>query len=221
MLWSYRYAKGVRIYGSLQTHRYSQGIFGSRGIEAACREHVTFIALCGDSPPHFTTIACFVSTLGEDIAHVFGAVDAKHQVIVCAQAHGGGSEQDVLMPVVKAMQEVISENTLLTAGAGYHSEDKLKQLADRKIDALIADNGMRAGDARLRRVRLDALVRARHHLEIRFTSKSTALFVDSEAGPAAPTMTTGAAPICVQASHTVFSCNSPNQSPLWSPQRAG
>ena len=53
---------------------YSQGIVGSRGIEAACREHVTFVALCGDSAPHFTTIARFVSTLGEDIAHVFGAV---------------------------------------------------------------------------------------------------------------------------------------------------
>ena len=35
---------------------------------------MTFIALCGDAPPHFTTIAHFVSTLGEDIAHVFAAV---------------------------------------------------------------------------------------------------------------------------------------------------
>jgi len=52
---------------------YSQGIVSSRGIETACREHVTFIALCGDTPPHFTTIASFVSTLGEDIACVFGA----------------------------------------------------------------------------------------------------------------------------------------------------
>jgi len=53
---------------------YSQGIVSSRGIERACREHVTFIALCGDSGPHFTTIARFVSTLGEDIARVFAAV---------------------------------------------------------------------------------------------------------------------------------------------------
>ena len=53
---------------------HSQGIVSSRGIEAVCREHVTFIALCGDSQPHFTTIANFVSTLGDDIAHVFGAV---------------------------------------------------------------------------------------------------------------------------------------------------
>ncbi len=53
---------------------YAQGIVSSCGIEAAYREHVTFIALCGDSGPHFTTIANFVSTLGDDIAHVFGAV---------------------------------------------------------------------------------------------------------------------------------------------------
>ena len=53
---------------------YSQGIVSSRGIERACRDHVTFIALCGDSGPHFTTIANFVSTLGEDIAQVFAVV---------------------------------------------------------------------------------------------------------------------------------------------------
>jgi transposase len=55
---------------------YSQGIVSSRGIERACQEHVTFIALCGDTAPHFTTIAHFVSTLGDDIARVFAAVVA-------------------------------------------------------------------------------------------------------------------------------------------------
>ncbi|MES2354667.1 MAG: transposase [Pseudomonadota bacterium] len=39
---------------------YSRGINGSRSIERACREHVTFIALCGDQAPHFTTIAGFI-----------------------------------------------------------------------------------------------------------------------------------------------------------------
>jgi transposase len=53
---------------------YSQGIVSSRQIERACQEHVTFIALCGDRAPHFTTIAKFVSSLGEDIARVFAAV---------------------------------------------------------------------------------------------------------------------------------------------------
>src|SRR3990172_3820837 len=53
---------------------YSQGIVSSRGIEQACREHVPFIALCGDTAPHFTTLAGFISTLGEEVARIFGQV---------------------------------------------------------------------------------------------------------------------------------------------------
>jgi len=34
--------------------------FRSRPIERACREQVTFIALCGDQAPHFTTVAAFI-----------------------------------------------------------------------------------------------------------------------------------------------------------------
>ena len=50
---------------------YSRGIVSSRNIERACREHVTFIALSGDSQPHFSTLAGFVSSLGDNIARVF------------------------------------------------------------------------------------------------------------------------------------------------------
>lgn len=53
---------------------YAHGVVSSRGIARLCREHVTFIALCGDTAPHFTTIAHFVSTLGAKIGHVFAAV---------------------------------------------------------------------------------------------------------------------------------------------------
>ena len=53
---------------------HSQGIMSSRQIERACQGRVAFIALCGDRAPHFTTIAKFVSSLGEDIARVFAAV---------------------------------------------------------------------------------------------------------------------------------------------------
>ena len=259
---------------------YSQGIVSSRNIERACREHVTFIALSGDTQPHFTTIAGFVSTLGDDIARIFiqilyicdkqgligremfaidgvklpsnaskaksgtradferqaakleaaakvmlerhreadqcgiepdlrakevqrltrlqtdatqlrewlsdhpedrkgskgtlrksnrtdnesakmatskgviqgytgvAAVDAKHQIIVEAQAHGTGSEQELLIPVVKAMQDTLGADSLITADAGYHSEANLKQLANMKIEALIADNNMRSRDER-------------------------------------------------------------------------
>jgi transposase len=259
---------------------YSQGIVGSRGIEQVCREHVTFIALCGDQAPHFTTIAHFVSTVGADIARVFAAVvaicdgqgligremfaidgvklpsnaskrrsgtradferqatkleaaaatmlqrhreadampseptqtvkaakrierlerdaaqirawlathpddrrgvkgairksnrtdnesakmatgkgviqgytgvaavDAKHQIIVEAQAHGTGSEQELLLPVVTAMQELLTPASLVTADAGYHSDANLQQLDAMSVDALIADNEMRRRDER-------------------------------------------------------------------------
>lgn len=259
---------------------YSQGIVSSRRIERVCREHVTFIALCGDTSPHFTTIANFVSTLGDDIARIFtqilficdrqgligremfaidgvklpsnasksksgtradfdrqaakleaaarvmlerhreedakpiepnlaakevkrierlkrdatqirqwladhpedrrgakgsirksnrtdnesakmatgkgviqgytgvAAVDARHQIIVEAQAHGTGSEQELLIPVVVAMKDALMDSTLITADAGYHSEGNLKQLATMEVEALIADNAMRSRDER-------------------------------------------------------------------------
>lgn len=259
---------------------YSQGIVSSRDIESACRAQVTFIALCGDTAPHFTTIAGFVSSLGDAAARIFSqvlyicdqqgligremfaidgvklpsnaskaksgtradferqavkleaaatlmlerhraedekplepglaekhakrierlqhdaaqirtwlvknpeerrgvkgsirksnrtdnesakmatskgviqgyagvaAVDSKYQIIVEAQAHGTGSEQELLVPVVTAMQDILAKDSLITADAGYHSEANLKQLAAMKVDALIADNLMRRRDER-------------------------------------------------------------------------
>ena len=38
------------------------GIVSSQVIERACREAITFIALYGDTPSHFTTIANFIRT---------------------------------------------------------------------------------------------------------------------------------------------------------------
>lgn len=259
---------------------YSQGIVSSRGIERACSEHVTFIALSGDRVPHFTTIAAFVSGLGEEIAKIFSqvlvicarqgligremfaidgvklpsnaskqrsgtradfirqaqkmeaqartmlarhrehdqcgvepdllakdqqrierlgrdanqirewlkanphdrkgaagrvrksnrtdnqsakmatgkgviqgytgvaAVDDKHQIIVVAQAHGSGNEQEVLIPVVQAMRAQLAPDSLITADAGYHSDANLAALAQMQVQALIADNAMRRRDER-------------------------------------------------------------------------
>jgi len=261
---------------------YAEGVVSSRGIERLCREHVSFIALSGDSAPHFTTIAAFVSGLGNDVAKLFAqvlylcdrqgligrqmfaidgvklpsnaskqksgtradfqrqaekleaaaqvmlarhrendtrpvepdlaekasrrierldqeatqlrdwlsehpndrkgskgkirksnrtdnesakmatskgviqgycgvaAVDAAHQIIVEAQAHGTGSEQELLLPVVKATAPLRTDQTLITADAGYHSETNLKSLAKANIPALIADNGMRKRDERFK-----------------------------------------------------------------------
>ena len=258
---------------------YSQGIVSSRAMERACREHVTFMALSGDSAPHFTTLAAFVSEREQAIVQVFkavlliclrqgligqemfaidgvklpgnaskaksgtraefqkqllkleaaatvmlqrhreqddkgvepglddkalqrvsvlqreasnfkdwlarhpdrkgpggairksnrtdnesakmatskgviqgytgvAAVDDKHQVIVEAQAHGTGSEQELLLPIVEAMQDLLTPTTVLTADAGYHSEQNLQGLESKGIDALVADNQMRKRDER-------------------------------------------------------------------------
>ena len=261
---------------------YSRGIVSSREIERACREQVTFIALSGDSAPHFTTFAAFVSTLGAEIVPLFkevllicdrmgligremfaidgvklpsnaskarsgtradfvrqadkmeaaaqamlarhrgndalpvefalaekeartlerltqesaklrqwltanpeerkgakgkviksnrtdnqsakmatskgviqgycgvAAVDDKHQIIVEAQAHGTGSEQALLMPMVEAAAPLCTSDTLITADAGYHSDANLKALAEHDRPALIADNQMRKRDDRFK-----------------------------------------------------------------------
>ena len=259
---------------------YSRGLVSSRAIERACREHVTFIALSGDSAPHFTTIAGFIRELGDEIAHLFAqvlficdaqgligremfaidgvklpsnaskrrsgtraeferqaaklevqaakmlarhrandereaepdraakdaarierlqreaaqirrwlranaqdrtgakgsvrksnrtdnesakmatdkgvvqgyaalaAVDGRSQVIVEAQAHGTGSEQALLLPLLEACADLRTDTTLITADAGYHSEDNLKALAENNVPALIADRDMRRRDER-------------------------------------------------------------------------
>ncbi len=97
-------------------------------------------------------------------------VDAKHQIVVDAQAHGTGSEQELLVPVVKAIVPLMAigetdnkdnkdnkesnasqtsqKSTLITADAGYHSEANLAALDAMNINALIADNGMRGRDER-------------------------------------------------------------------------
>ena len=264
---------------------YAEGVVSSRGIESLCREHVSFIALSGDTAPHFTTLAAFVANLGDEVSALFAqvlflcdkqgligrqmfaidgvklpsnaskaksgtradfdkqaskleaaarqmierhrandqdaqtdpeatldtksakrlqslrqdaaalrqwladhpkdrqgskgsvrlsnrsdgdsakmatskgviqgytgvaAVDAAHQIIIDAQAHGTGSEQELLLGVVSATQTHATPDTLYTADAGYHSERNLKALDAKGIRALIADNGMRGRDERFK-----------------------------------------------------------------------
>ena len=76
------------------------------------------------------------------------AVDSKAQIIVCAHAHGSGSEQSVLLPMVESTAALRTDQTIVTADAGYHSEANLKALCERAVPALIADGLMRRRDAR-------------------------------------------------------------------------
>ena len=258
---------------------YSRGLVSSRAIAAACRDNVLFMAVSGDSAPHFTTIAGFVAELGDEAARIFArvlmicdrqgligrelfaidgvklpanaskarsgnradfmreadkmevavtrimashatadikgeeaeaakaartverlkaeaakirawldahpderrsakgkprlsnrtdnesakmatgkgviqgytgvaAVDAKTQIVVDAQVHGTNSEQELLLPVVEAVEPFRTPNTTLCADAGYHSEANLKALAEGGVDAYICDNDYRNRDAR-------------------------------------------------------------------------
>ena len=76
------------------------------------------------------------------------AVDEKNQIIVEAQAHGSGSEQELLLPVTEAIEPLAKEHTTLCADSGYCSEANLKALEDKKLEAFIPDNGYRKRDAR-------------------------------------------------------------------------
>ncbi len=62
------------------------------------------------------------------------AVDDKHQIVVEAQANGTGSEQELLLPVIQATAPMRTDQTLITADAGYHSDVNLKALADPLYD---------------------------------------------------------------------------------------
>jgi hypothetical protein len=76
------------------------------------------------------------------------AVDEHAQIIVAAQALGSGSEQGVLLPMVDRTAPLRTEQTIITADAGYHSEENLRGLCERAVPALIADGLMRKRDPR-------------------------------------------------------------------------
>ncbi len=82
-------------------------------------------------------------------------VDAKHQIVVTASAHGEGQEAHLLAPMIEATKaqcqaagiaEDIFEEAKLTADAGYSSQSSVAYTQDRTIDAYIADRNHRSRD---------------------------------------------------------------------------
>ena len=85
------------------------------------------------------------------------AVDEKHQIITWAGVFGDSNESKHLPEILDGLQKncqeaSISKNILkgtkITADTGYHSEDNMKMLFERQIDAYIPDNQFRKRDVR-------------------------------------------------------------------------
>lgn len=87
-------------------------------------------------------------------------VDAKHQVIVHAEAFGAGQEYELLKPMIEGTRENfeelgdkdIFERAKLVADSGYHTEDNMKMVMTDGIDAYIADPNFRKRDPRFAEV---------------------------------------------------------------------
>lgn len=82
-------------------------------------------------------------------------VDAKNQVVVNAEAFGSGSEHKYLISMVDGTKDNfktigtddnVFKKTILTADSGNHSEENMKELFKREIEAYVADNRFRKRD---------------------------------------------------------------------------
>lgn len=81
-------------------------------------------------------------------------VDAKHQVIVGAEAFGRSHEAEALDPMVEQVRENfralgeanVYSKAKLSADSGFHTEKSMKQLAEREIDGYVPDKGFRLRD---------------------------------------------------------------------------
>jgi transposase len=83
-------------------------------------------------------------------------VDAKHQVIVGAQAFGAGQEHGLFIPMLEHTRESfrglgdhdILKQAGLLADSGMHSEKNLEYLCENAIDGYVADTRFRKRDPR-------------------------------------------------------------------------
>ncbi len=84
-------------------------------------------------------------------------VDAKHQVVVHAQAYGEAQEHGLLVPMLEGARATFRElgrdedllkDAALAADSGFHSEANVKYLFDTGVDGYLADTLFRKRDPR-------------------------------------------------------------------------
>ena len=84
-------------------------------------------------------------------------VDGKHQIVVGAEAFGEGQEHGLLVPMLEHTREAFRElgrhddvlaGAVVSADAGFHTEENLKHLEATGVDAYVADTLFRKRDPR-------------------------------------------------------------------------
>lgn len=96
---------------------YSRGLLSSRSLEEACHENITFMALsCGHKPDH-STIAAFVSSLGNEIGPLFTKV-----LLIC-------EEEDLLGGTHFSLDGMKLSSNAAKEWSGTFSDLKKKQEA--------------------------------------------------------------------------------------------
>ena len=80
------------------------------------------------------------------------AVDAKHQIVIAAEAFGQGPENNLIEPMLAQVSERLDDTYLteskLTADAGFHSKASIEHCEALGVDAYIADGNFRKRDPR-------------------------------------------------------------------------
>jgi len=107
---------------------YARGLISSRKIEGACRENVTFMALCcGQSPDH-STISSFVSSMKDEILPLFRDV-----LLVCEEEH-------LLGGTVFALDGCKLPSNASRRKSGKFSElERKKQNIEKKVERLLKE----------------------------------------------------------------------------------
>ena len=108
---------------------YSRGLLGSRRIERACRENVTFMALsCGQRPDH-STIAAFVSSMKHEIGPLFCDV-----LLVC-------EEEGLLGGTFFALDGLKLPSNASMKWSGTHSKlQRKKERIEAKVKQLLHEH---------------------------------------------------------------------------------
>ena len=107
---------------------YARGLISSRKIESACRENVTFMALCCGQCPDHSTIASFVSSMKDGILPLFRDV-----LLVC-------EEENLLGGTVFALDGCKLPSNASRRKSGKVSDlERKKQNIEKRVEGLLKE----------------------------------------------------------------------------------